>query len=77
MIEEVDLTDLGDNEEENARRQAREELLRTQQAARKDEKRKVAGFTCVICMEDEPKDLAATPCGMFWGVAGVLSFHVF
>lgn len=66
MIEEVDLTYLADNEEENARRQAREELLKTQQAARKDEKRKVAGFTCVICMEDEPTDLAVTPCGMFW-----------
>ncbi|KAL0639597.1 hypothetical protein Q9L58_001427 [Maublancomyces gigas] len=63
MIEEVDLTYLADNEEENARRQAREELLKTQQAARKDEKRKVAGFTCVICMEDEPTDLAVTPCG--------------
>lgn len=67
MIEEVDLTEAADNEEENARRQAREELLKTQQAARKDENRKVAGFTCVICMEDEPTDLAVTPCGMFWG----------
>lgn len=71
MIEEVDLTNIADNEEENVRRQTREELLKTQQAARKDEKRKVAGFTCVICMEDEPTDLAVTPCGMFWGVVGV------
>lgn len=62
-IDEVDLTDLGESEEEAARRKAREELLKTQQAARKDEKRKVAGFTCVICMEDEPTDLAVTPCG--------------
>jgi hypothetical protein len=59
----VDLTEL-EADEDVLRRQQREDLLKTQEAARESEKRKVAGFTCVICMEDEPTDLAVTPCGL-------------
>ncbi|KAH0602295.1 uncharacterized protein H6S33_008348 [Morchella sextelata] len=62
VIESVDLTEL-EADEDVLRRQQREDLLKTQEAARESEKRKVAGFTCVICMEDEPTDLAVTPCG--------------
>lgn len=63
VIESVDLTEL-EADEDVLRRQQREDLLKTQEAARESEKRKVAGFTCVICMEDEPTDLAVTPCGL-------------
>jgi hypothetical protein len=60
---EVDLVE-DDERNELSLKKSREELLRIQDGDNHGQRRKLAGFSCVICMEDEPTDLAVTPCGM-------------
>ncbi|CAZ83817.1 unnamed protein product [Tuber melanosporum] len=60
-VEKVDLSLEADDEFSMKRN--REELLKVQGGGDDGKRKKLAGFSCVICMEDEPTDLAATPCG--------------
>ncbi|KAL7269432.1 hypothetical protein RUND412_007908 [Rhizina undulata] len=59
---------IDDDEDEgvsNLLEKTRSDLIESQQKKEKpeDDRKKVAGFTCIICLEDEPTDLAVTPCG--------------
>jgi len=61
-IEKVDLSH--EDDDEFSMKRNREELLKAQGGGDDGKRKGLAGFSCVICMEDEPTDLAATPCGM-------------
>jgi len=61
-IEKVDLSH--EEDDEFSMKRNREELLKAQGGCGNGKRKGLAGFSCVICMEDEPTDLAATPCGM-------------
>ena len=61
-IEKVDLSH--EEDDEFSMKRNREELLKAQGGGDDGKRKGLAGFSCVICMEDEPTDLAATPCGM-------------
>ncbi|PWW79559.1 hypothetical protein C7212DRAFT_310525, partial [Tuber magnatum] len=60
-IEKVDLSH--EEDDEFSMQRNREELLKVQGGGDDGKRKRLAGFSCVICMEDEPTDLAATPCG--------------
>ena len=61
--EKVDLS-IAEDENEFSLKKNREDLLKAQEGDNGGQRKKLAGFGCVICMEDEPVDLAVTPCGM-------------
>ncbi|RPA92722.1 hypothetical protein L873DRAFT_1830996 [Choiromyces venosus 120613-1] len=60
-IEKVDLSH--EEDDEFSMKRDREELMKAQGGGGNEKRKRLAGFSCVICMEDEPTDLAATPCG--------------
>jgi hypothetical protein len=64
QFEEVDMTEVDNDEKhEEFRRKQQEDLIKKQNQERADKPVKLADFQCIICL-DNPTDLTVTHCGM-------------